>query len=163
MQQCLPFIEALNRESGMQIELSEGGSAAFAVDGRGILLQWSEARSSLVVYAELEPLAGYRDSEIISQLMSSNFLLQATQGGTLSLDPTVNMIGLNYPIALYGLSPDEFVRIFDAVVELAQHWREEIRGMIEAKKRIVQEQQKAIAVVDGDGNETEEPAEMLCV
>lgn len=161
MQQCLPFIEALNRESGLQIELSGEGSAAFAVDDRGVLLQWSPARSAWIVYVELARLAGYRDSEIIARLMSANFLLHETKGGALSLDPTTNTVGLNYSIPVYGLSPDEFVRVFDAVIELSEQWSEDIRGMIDDKKRLVEELQKDLAA--GDKEQEAGSSEMLRV
>lgn len=137
MDQSLSYIEALNRETGLDIRLSPSGAAHFVLEDRGILLQWLEPRQMFAVYAEVGPLAGWRDDEVLRRLMSANFLFMQTGGGALSYDPAANMVGMNYALPVYGLSPEEFVRKLDAVVTLAEEWRDQLRRMCAEQERLV--------------------------
>ena len=38
-----PYIEALGKETGMDITLSASGAAALSLGGRNLLIQWIEA------------------------------------------------------------------------------------------------------------------------
>ena len=129
MEQSLPYIEALNKRTGLDIRLSSSGAARLDLEGRGILLQWLESLHQFTLYAEIGPMYGWRDGEVAKQLLAANFLFMQTQGGALSYDPFANMVGLNYAVPVYGLSPEEFVERVDAVVTLAEQWRERLRRM----------------------------------
>ena len=48
-----PYIEALGKETGMDITLSASGAAALSLGGRNLLIQWIEATHSFIVYVEL--------------------------------------------------------------------------------------------------------------
>ncbi|MDR3322973.1 MAG: type III secretion system chaperone, partial [Zoogloeaceae bacterium] len=89
------FVEALGQTLGLDLALSPAGDLAFALDGRGFLLQWRETSHSFVVYAEIGHLAGWRDGEVCRRLLSANFLLAETQGAALSYDGINNVVGLN--------------------------------------------------------------------
>ena len=110
MSQYLPYIEALNRETGLDIQLSASGGAQLMLEDRGVLLQWLEEQQMFIIYMELGPLSGWRDEEVLKQLLSANFLFLQTEGGSLSYNPSANMVGMNYASPVYGLSAEEFVR-----------------------------------------------------
>ena len=76
-----PYIEALSKETGMDITLSASGAAALSLGGRNLLIQWIEATHSFIVYVEVGALGGWRNGEICRLLLASNFLLADTQGG----------------------------------------------------------------------------------
>ncbi len=136
MKESLPYIEALNSQTGLGIELSSSGAVRLDLDGRGILLQWLDNLQEFVVYAEVGPLCGWRDGEVLKQLMSANFLFMQTQGGALSYDPAANMVGLNYTIPVYGLLPEDFVKRLDVIVTLAAEWRERLHRMSAEQERL---------------------------
>ena len=137
MDQSLSYIEALNRETGLDIRLSDAGSACLELDGRGFLLQWLEAQQTFMSYAEVGPLAGWRDGEVLRRLLAANFLFMQTRGGALSYDASANMVGMNYALPVYGLSPEDFVKKLDAVATLTQEWRERLRRLCAEQERIV--------------------------
>ena len=101
MSQYLPYIEALNRETGLDIRLSSSGSAYLELEDRGILLQWLEAQNMFVIYVELGSLSGWRDEQVLRQLLSANFLFLQSGGGALSYDISANRVGLNYAVPVY--------------------------------------------------------------
>ena len=136
MEQSLPYIEALNRQTGLDIRLSSSGAARLDLDGRGILLQWLENLQQFIVYAEIGPLYGWRDGDVMKQLLSANFLFMQTRGGALSYDPAANMVGLNYTIPVYGLLPEDFVKRLDVIVTLAAEWRERLHRMSAEQERL---------------------------
>ena len=51
-----PYIEALGKETGMDITLSASGAAALSLGGRNLLIQWIEATHSFIVYVEVGAL-----------------------------------------------------------------------------------------------------------
>ena len=139
MSQSVPYIEALNRETGLDIQLSASGGAQLMLEDRGVLLQWLEEQQMFIIYMELGPLSGWRDEEVLKQLLSANFLFLQTEGGSLSYNPSANMVGMNYAIPVYGLSAEEFVRRLDAIVLLAGQLMEKLRLMgAEQEKLAVQ-------------------------
>ena len=103
-----PYIEALGKETGMDITLSASGAAALSLGGRNLLIQWIEATHSFIVYVEVGALGGWRNGEICRLLLASNFLLADTQGGALSYNDATGMVGLNFPIPAYGLDTGDF-------------------------------------------------------
>ncbi len=143
MDQHSSFLDALGRELGIEIEPSPAGSAQFVVDGHGILIQWAEARRAFVVYAEVGRLAGWRDGEVVKTLMAANFLLLGADGGTLSLDPSTGMVGLNYQIPVCGLTSEAFVRAIDGIVVEADEWRGTLARMCAEQEKIAAEHQSA--------------------
>jgi hypothetical protein len=132
-----PFIDALGKTLDMELSLSPQGELAFVVDGRGLLLQWREASQDYVLYAEVGPLAGWRDGEICRLLLSANFLLAETQGATLSYDSIANMVGINYIVPIYGMQAEDFVRVVNNVVELADVWKEKLTQLIAEQEALV--------------------------
>lgn len=136
MSQYLPYIEALNRETGLDIRLSSSGSAYLELEDRGILLQWLEAQNMFVIYVELGSLSGWRDEQVLRQLLSANFLFLQSGGGALSYDISANRVGLNYAVPVYGLSAEDFLRRLDAVVLLAEHWQEKLRDMAAEQEKL---------------------------
>ncbi|HJD96325.1 type III secretion system chaperone [Mailhella massiliensis] len=152
MSQYVPYLEALNRETGLDIQLSASGGAQLMLEGRGMLLQWLEAQAMFIVYIELGTLSGWRDEEVLRQLLSANFLLLQTEGGALSYHPAANMVGMNYAISVYGLTAEDFVRRLDAVILLAEQWQERLRRMEAEQEKL------AVRAVEG-GEETPSDAD----
>ena len=76
------------------------------LDGRGLLIQWLEAQQMFVIYAEVGPLEGWRDGEVLRRLLAANFLFMQTRGGALSYDASANMGWHDYALPVYGLSPE---------------------------------------------------------
>ena len=136
MSQYVPYLEALNRETGLDIQLSASGGAHMMLDGKGMLLQWLEEQGMFIVYMELGTLSGWRDEEVLRQLLSANFLFLQTEGGALSYNPAANMVGMNYAIPVYGLTAEDFVRRLDAVILLAEQWEERLRLMGAEQERL---------------------------
>ena len=147
MSQSLAYIEALNRATGLELSLSASGAAELVLDGRGVLLQWLEERQMFVVYIELAPLSGWRDHEVLRQLMAANFLLLESGGGALSYDTAANMVGINYALPVYGLSPEDFVKKLDAMMLMAETWRERLNRMAAEQERA------AVLAHETDGKE----------
>lgn len=143
MSESRAYMERLGKELGMEIELSQTGAAAFEIDGKVLLLQWNEAERSFVVYAELGYLDGYNDAEVLQNLLSANFLLMESKGGVLSYDRNKNMVGYNYVLQVYGLSPEEFIQRLNAVILLAQEWNGYFEEMKKEQKKIIEERIKA--------------------
>ena len=99
-----PYIEALGKETGMDITLSISGAAALSIEGRNLLIQWIEATHSFIVYVEVGALGGWRNGEICRLLLPRTPLAD-TQGGALSYNDATGMVGLNFPIPAYGSTP----------------------------------------------------------
>ena len=57
-----PYIEALGKETGMDITLSASGAAALSLGGRNLLIQWIEATHSFIVYVEVGALGGWKSA-----------------------------------------------------------------------------------------------------
>lgn len=144
MDQYSSFIDALGRELGIDIQLSPTGAAHFVIDGYGLLIQWTESRHAFVVYAEVGRLSGWRDGEVVKELMAANFLLLGSLGGALSLDLSKNMVGLCYQIPVYGMTPEDFVKAIDGIVTQAGEWRGTLARMSAEQERLVAQEQSAI-------------------
>ena len=59
-----PYIEALGKETGMDITLSASGAAALSLGGRNLLIQWIEATHSFIVYVEVGALGATAKSAV---------------------------------------------------------------------------------------------------
>lgn len=129
MSEVQTYLEALNKELGININLSNSNAVAFNLDGNNILLQWREVDNSFIVYSEIGCLRGWNDEAICRQLLSANFLLMETEGATLSYDMNVNKVGINYVLPLYGLSAEEFLQKLNAVLVLAEKWHANLIAM----------------------------------
>ena len=163
MDQHSSFIDALGRELGIDIELSPTGAAHFVIDGYGLLIQWTESRHAFVVYAEVGRLSGWRDGEVVKELMAANFLLLGSLGGALSLDLSKSMVGLSYQIPVYGMTPEDFVKAIDGIVTQAGEWRGTLARMSAEQERLVAQEQSAIepaAPAAADSEAYDIPVEM---
>lgn len=150
MTNATPYMEILNRETGLDAALSATGAAAFQLEGRGLLLQWQEATQAFVVYVEIGSLAGWRDGEVCRQLLAANFLLVQTEGGALSYNEAANRVGLNYLIPVYGLTPGAFMEKLNAVINLADQWKNTLAELCAAQERAVTREQDAEARLTDD-------------
>lgn len=163
MDQYSSFIDAFGRELGIDIQLSPTGAAHFVIDGHGLLIQWTESRHAFVVYAEVGRLSGWRDGEVVKELMAANFLLLGSLGGAFSLDLSRSMVGLCYQIPVYGMTPEDFVKAIDGIVIQAGEWRGTLARMSAEQERLVAQEQSAIepsAPVASDSEAYDIPVEM---
>lgn len=135
MSQEKAYLEILSRELGTELRVSTGGAVSFEQDGRMILLQWKEAENSFVVYAELGYLSGVNDEAVCRGLLSANFLLLESGGGTLSYDSINNKVGFNYPLPVYGLSAEDFLQKLNAVLVMAEQWKSNFEKMKKEQER----------------------------
>ncbi len=124
-----PYIEALSKETGMDITLSASGAAALSLGGRNLLIQWIEATHSFIIYVEVGALGGWRNGEICRLLLASNFLLADTQGGALSYNDATGMVGLNFPIPAYGLDTGDFLKTVNNIVLFSETWKARLDAM----------------------------------
>ena len=147
-----PYIEALSKETGMDITLSASGSATLSLEGRNLLIQWIEATHSFVIYIEVGALGGWRNGEICRLLLASNFLLADTQGGALSYNDATDMIGLNFPIPVYGLETEDFLKAVDNIVLFSETWKARLDALNKEQEALVEQEQQAVL-------EGEEPPE----
>ena len=155
MEECLPFIKALGQTAGIAIDVSPSGAVRLDVGGRGLLLQWLEARKSFVAYAEIGRLSGIRDSVVLRELLSANFLLQETAGAALSFDPSTGTAGLNLSIPVNGLDTAEFVDRIDALLLPAEEWAGRLRSMCEAEEHVAVDLLEEISREEGDAEAAE--------
>ena len=155
MDQYSSFIDALGRELCIDIQLSPTGAAHFVIDGHGLLIQWTESRHAFVVYAEVGRLSGWRDGEVVKELMTANFLLLGSRGGAFSLDPSGSMVGLCYQIPVYGMTPEDFVKAIDGIVTQAGEWRGTLARMSAEQERLVAQEQSAIEPVAPAASDSE--------
>lgn len=129
------YFEALSKELGIDLEISQDGCVSLSQNNRNLLIKWNEREKKFIVYAEIGQLLGWNDFEIMRQLLSANFLFFGSNGGTLSYTPINNSIGFNYCIPANGLSPEEFVNMLNAVVLLADEWKNNLDKMQEEQER----------------------------
>ena len=135
-----PYIEALGKETGMDITLSASGAAALSLGGRNLLIQWIEATHSFIVYVEVGALGGWRNGEICRLLLASNFLLADTQGGALSYNDATGMVGLNFPI--------------NNIVLFSETWKARLDAMNKEQEALTEQAQQAVL----EGGEAPEPS-----
>lgn len=148
-----PYIEALSKETGIDIALSASGSATLSLEGRNLLIQWIEATHSFVVYIEIGALGGWRNGEICRLLLASNFLLADTQGGALSYNDATAMVGLNFPIPVYGLDTGDFLNAVNNIVLFSEAWKARLDAMNKEQEALVEQEQQAVL----EGGESPEP------
>ena len=151
-----PYIEALSKETGMDITLSASGAATLLLEGRNLLNQWIEATNSFIVYVEVGALGGWRNGEICRLLLASNFLLADTQGGALSYNDATGMVGLNFPIPVYGLDTGDFLKAVNNVILFSETWKTRLDAMNKEQEELTEKAQQA--VLDGGVGEAAEPA-----
>ena len=136
-----PYIEALGKETGMDITLSASGAAALSLGGRNLLIQWIEATHSFIIYVEVGALA-------------SNFLLADTQGGALSYNDATGMVGLNFPIPAYGLDTGDFLKTVNNIVLFSETWKARLDAMNKEQEALTEQAQQAVL----EGGEAPEPS-----
>ena len=151
-----PYIEALSKETGMDITLSASGAATLSLGGRNLLIQWIEATNSFIVYVEVGALGGWRNGEICRLLLASNFLLADTQGGALSYNDATGMVGLNFPIPIYGLDTGDFLKAVNNVILFSETWKTRLDAMNKEQEELTEKAQQA--VLDGGVGEAAELA-----
>lgn len=139
-----PYIEALAKELNVAIELSESGAAFLSWDGMSLLLQWVASESCFLIYAELGRPVGWRDGELFRQLLSANFLLAQTEGGSLSWHAGTNVIGINFPLPVYGLDGAQFIHKFNTLLLTASRWKGELASMLAMQEHMASESQKKV-------------------
>ena len=149
-----PYIEALGKETGMDITLSASGAAALSLGGRNLLIQWIEATHSFIVYVEVGALGGWRNGEICRLLLASNFLLADTQGGALSYNDATGMVGLNFPIPTYGLDTGDFLKTVNNIVLFSETWKARLDAMNKEQEALTEQAQQAVL----EGGEAPEPS-----
>ena len=149
-----PYIEALGKETGVDITLSASGAAALSLGGRNLLIQWIEATHSFIVYVEVGALGGWRNGEICRLLLASNFLLVDTQGGALSYNDATGMVGLNFPIPTYGLDTGDFLKTVNNIVLFSETWKARLDAMNKEQEALTEQAQQAVL----EGGEAPEPS-----
>lgn len=149
MTEAQAYIESLGKELQIDIALSASGAVAFDYEGRIILLQWNELQHSFIVYVELGYLEGFNDEQVCKTLLSANFLLMDSAGGCLSYDEHKNMVGFNYELSLFGLSNQEFILKLNAIVLLADKWKDKFTAIKNEHKKLISEQ---LAHIDEEEN-----------
>ncbi len=137
-----PYIEALGKETGTDITLSASGAAALSLDGRNLLFQWIEATHSFVVYIEIGALGGWRNGEICRLLLASNFLLSDTMGGAFSYNDATGMVGLNFPIPVYGLDTGDFLNAVNNIILFSETWKIRLEAMNKEQEALVEQAQQ---------------------
>lgn len=151
-----PYIEALSKETGIDITLSASGSATLSLEGRNLLIQWIESTHSFVVYIEVGALGGWRNGEICRLLLASNFLLVDTQGGALSYNDATGMVGLNFLIPIYGLDTGDFLKAVNNIILFSDTWKTRLDAMNKEQETLVEQEQQA--VIEGVSVEFREPS-----
>ena len=139
-----PYIDALNKELGLDITLPASGGIAFSLEGRNMLLQWVEATQVFVVYVEIGALGGWRNGTICRQLLAANFLFIETQGGTLSYNEATQMVGLNVQLPIHDLETNDFLAALNHCVLCAETWRSRLETMNREQEREVEAEQASI-------------------
>ena len=137
-----PYIEALGKETGMDITLSASGAAALSLGGRNLLIQWIEATHSFIVYVEVGALGGWRNGEICRLLLASNFLLADTQGGALSYNDA------------NGLDTGDFLKTVNNIVLFSETWKARLDAMNKEQEALTEQAQQAVL----EGGEAPEPS-----
>lgn len=158
MEQEQAYIDILAKELGMELTVSSTGAVTLVQEGRIVLLQWNAAENSFVVYVELGHLAGFNDSAVCRQLLSANFLLMESGGGALSYDSVNNMVGFNYALPVYGLSPEEFLQKMNAILLLAEEWKDTF-----SKMKAEQEELAAQALSEAENAESDLPQDDMAL
>ena len=112
-----PYIEALGKETGMDITLSASGAAALSLGGRNLLIQWIEATHSFIVYVEV---------------------------GALSYNDATGMVGLNFPIPAYGLDTGDFLKTVNNIVLFSETWKARLDAMNKEQEALTEQAQQAV-------------------
>lgn len=156
-----PYIDALGKAIGTELSLSASGSVGLSLGGRNLLIRWVEATRSFVLYAEVGALNGWRSGEVCRRLLIANFLLMETQGATLSYNDATGMVGLNYPVPVYGLEADAFVRAVDNIVTLSEEWKTRLDALNRKQEEAVERAQEAILHAEEAPAETDFTAQSM--
>src|SRR5699024_5499564 len=89
-------------------------------------------------------------------LLASNFLLADTQGGALSYNDATGMVGLNFPIPVYGLDTGDFLKAVNNVILFSETWKTRLDAMNKEQEELTEKAQQA--VLDGGMGDAAEPA-----
>ncbi len=115
--------------------------ADFSLDGNDEFFLTLEDRIVVMFYLEEElnsfiltlPIAKLGDGplreEILLELMKANFAWNMTEGGTLGLDKTTNLICLSYLVPLPLDQPTQIATIVNKLASVQQHWERALKEM----------------------------------
>ncbi|MBE6422489.1 type III secretion system chaperone [Succinivibrio dextrinosolvens] len=124
------IIDKINELTGLELNLSNDGSANFVYDERNVLLHFEEELGICIIYVELTTLSPAAVSAVIPRLLEANFLFLQTNGGALSFQKDTRMVSLNFMVPCSEQTDsDGFIDILNRDLSTADEWTQKVKSM----------------------------------
>lgn len=124
------IIDKINDITGLELNLSNDGSANFVYDERNVLLHFEEELGICIIYVELTTLSPAAVSSVIPRLLEANFLFLQTNGGALSFQKDSRMVSLNFMVPCSEeTDSDSFIDLLNRSLATADEWTQKVKGM----------------------------------
>lgn len=124
------IIDKINDITGLELNLSNDGSANFVYDERNVLLHFEEELGICIIYVELTTLSPAAVSGVIPRLLEANFLFSQTNGGALSFQKDTRMVSLNFMVPCSEQTDsDSFIDLLNRSLATADEWTQKVKGM----------------------------------
>lgn len=116
---------------GDQFKLTEDNQCFFTLDEKIVVMVYlDDATSTLILTLPIAKLpGGVSRGAVMLELLSANYCWNLTQGGTLGLDRTTDLICLNYLIDLPLTELSQMPQIISKVAAVTQYWTTVIAEM----------------------------------
>ncbi|MCQ2444642.1 MAG: type III secretion system chaperone [Mailhella sp.] len=95
------YFAALGDAAGTLLEPDAAGAVMMTMQGRPCMLRHVEGEDRFLFYAELGRPCGFGTEDLYRRLLSANFLMAETFGGSLGLDPA-GAAGISFFIPASG-------------------------------------------------------------
>ena len=124
------IIDKINEITGLELNLSNDGSANFIYDERNVLLHFEEELGICIIYVELTTLSPAAVSAVIPRLLEANFLFSQTNGGALSFQKDTRMVSLNFMVPCNEQTDsDRFIDLLNRSLSTADEWTQKVKSM----------------------------------
>lgn len=121
--QYTELIESFAASLGLEKVKTEGGAAAFEIDGMKVDIFHDEAADTVMVYGEIGLPPPGDDRSFSTAMLKANHLFGGTGGATLCQDPETGEYAIFQAFPLAGQDARSLAAEVARVVDKTEHWR----------------------------------------
>ena len=117
------LIESFAASIGLDGVETEGGAAAFEIDGMKVDIFHDDSADTVMIYGEIGQPPSEDDRSFGPAMLKANHLFGGTGGATLCQDPETGEYAIFQAFPLAGLDAGSLAAQVARIVDKTEHWR----------------------------------------
>ena len=117
------LIESFAASLGIEGVQTEGGAAAFEIDGMKVDIFHDDASDTVMIYGEIGQPPSDDDRSFGSAMLKANHLFGGTGGATLCQNPETGEYAIFQAFPLSDMNAESLAEHVARIVDKTEHWR----------------------------------------